>query len=90
MKAEKIKCDECDTPVAEMREDGTIIIRVRHHGREHVTILAPAQSKQKNSLVVAGSATAKDCSEKGAQSKQKNSLVAAAPVETTMPSGDLK
>jgi hypothetical protein len=47
MKSEKIICDECGTPVAERRKDGTVVIRARHHGREHVTIIPPwSVSKQ--------------------------------------------
>jgi hypothetical protein len=38
---EKIICDECRTAVAERRADGTIVIRTRHWGREHVTIIQP-------------------------------------------------
>jgi hypothetical protein len=40
---EKIRCDEinCTIVVAELRADGTIIIRDEHHEREHVTIIPP-------------------------------------------------
>jgi hypothetical protein len=34
----KVRCDECPTPVAERRGD-RILIRQRHHGHEHVTLL---------------------------------------------------
>lgn len=38
-----IRCDECPTPVAEVREQG-IVIKSRHqHGDNHVTIITWAQ-----------------------------------------------
>jgi hypothetical protein len=42
-RVEKIRCDEpgCTCVVAERRADGTIVIRSRHWGREHVTIIPP-------------------------------------------------
>lgn len=36
--AEYLRCDECNTPVAEVRGD-TLVIRSRHNREEHVTIL---------------------------------------------------
>ncbi len=49
---EKIKCDEtnCATIVAERRADGTIVIRSRHHGREHITIIPPWPSSPRQDL----------------------------------------
>ena len=45
-RVEKIRCDEegCTTVVAECRQDGTIIIRARHHGEWHITIIEPRPS----------------------------------------------
>jgi hypothetical protein len=39
----KIRCAEtgCNCIVAERRADGTIVIRSRHHGETHVTIIEP-------------------------------------------------
>ena len=34
----KLKCAECNTPVAEIAA-GSIIIRSKHHGKRHVTAL---------------------------------------------------
>jgi hypothetical protein len=48
---EKIICDECETPVAEWREDGYLVIRARHHGVTHVTIIPPA--RQTSEVLVA-------------------------------------
>ena len=43
-RAEKVLCAECHTPVAEV-QDGKLVIRAHHHGREHVTVLSiPAQA----------------------------------------------
>jgi hypothetical protein len=49
---EKIRCDEpnCTIVVAELRADGTIIIRDEHHEREHVTIIPPWPSTPKRDL----------------------------------------
>jgi hypothetical protein len=49
---EKIRCDEtnCTIVVAELRADGTIIIRDDHHGREHVTIIAPRSPPPQHDL----------------------------------------
>ena len=33
-----ICCDECRTPVAEVREQG-IVLRIRHHNALHITIV---------------------------------------------------
>ena len=54
-KFEKIRCDEtnCTDIVAERRADGAIVIRARHWGREHVTIIPPGPPKQKQDLAVA-------------------------------------
>jgi len=51
---EKIRCDEldCTTVVAERRADGTIIIRARHHGEMHVTIIPPGCVSQNGHLPV--------------------------------------
>jgi uncharacterized protein with PIN domain len=35
---EYIRCDQCNTPVAEIR-NGCMIIRSRHHRDQHVTVL---------------------------------------------------
>ncbi|MHC4181793.1 MAG: hypothetical protein ACYSR0_00390 [Planctomycetota bacterium] len=35
----KVKCDECNTPVAEIA-GGSIIIKNRHHGSKHTTTIA--------------------------------------------------
>lgn len=45
-RAEKIRCDEpnCACIVAERRADGTIVIRARHHGETHITIIEPWRS----------------------------------------------
>jgi len=34
----KIKCAECNTPIAELAA-GSVIIRSKHHGKRHVTTL---------------------------------------------------
>lgn len=52
-KSEKVICNECGSVVAERRADGTIIIRARHHGATHITIIPPAQTPRENSLAVA-------------------------------------
>jgi hypothetical protein len=35
----KLKCSECNTPVAEIA-GGSIIIKNRHHGKKHATSIA--------------------------------------------------
>jgi hypothetical protein len=47
-RVEKIRCDEpgCTCVVAERRADGTIVIRVRHHGETHITIIPPVRVKR--------------------------------------------
>lgn len=49
---EKIRCDEpnCTCIVAERRADGTIVIRARHHGETHVTIISPWPSTSQQDL----------------------------------------
>lgn len=37
-RSEPVKCDECGTPVAEVNGE-VLIIRRKHHGEPHVTIL---------------------------------------------------
>lgn len=34
-----VGCDECQTPVAEVRAD-CIVIKSRHHGQWHVTVIS--------------------------------------------------
>lgn len=34
-----LRCQECGTPVAEIR-DGQVILKQRHHGVQHVTVLS--------------------------------------------------
>ena len=34
-----LKCEECETPVAELRQ-GIVVIEVRHHGERHVTAIS--------------------------------------------------
>ena len=36
--ATKLRCQECGTPVAEIR-DGHLLIRGKHHGQTHLTII---------------------------------------------------
>jgi hypothetical protein len=52
-RVEKIRCDEpgCTCIVAERRADGTIVIRARHHGREHITIIEPWPSSSGQDLL---------------------------------------
>jgi hypothetical protein len=40
---EQIRCDVpgCMCIAAERRADGTIIVRAKHHGETHVTIISP-------------------------------------------------
>jgi hypothetical protein len=49
---EKIRRDEpgCTCIVAKFRSDGTIVIRARHWGREHVTIIPPRPSPPQQDL----------------------------------------
>jgi hypothetical protein len=44
---ELIRCDEpgCWCVVAERRRDGTIILRTRHHGKFHVTVISPPEKE---------------------------------------------
>lgn len=46
-KPEKIQCGaaDCMKIIAELRADGTIIIRARHHGETHVTIIESMRVK---------------------------------------------
>lgn len=37
-----IRCQECEHPVAEVRGQ-TLIIRSRHHGHQHVTVIPLAE-----------------------------------------------
>lgn len=37
-----IRCQDCDHPVAEVRGQ-TLIIRSRHHGHQHVTVILLAE-----------------------------------------------
>jgi hypothetical protein len=54
VKTEKIHCDEpnCTCVVAERRADGTIVIRARHHGETHVTIIETWLSTPQQKLTV--------------------------------------
>jgi hypothetical protein len=49
---EKIRCDEpgCTCIVAERRADGTVVIRSRHHGETHITIIEPWPSSPQQGL----------------------------------------
>jgi hypothetical protein len=51
-RVDKIRCDEpgCTCIVAERRADGTIVIRAKHWGREHVTIIEPWPSAPQQDL----------------------------------------
>lgn len=40
--SDKIICDQCRTPIAELTEDG-VVIRSKHHGEEHITVLDPVE-----------------------------------------------
>jgi len=40
-KLEEVRCDVCDCIVAQRRRDGAIVIRSRHWGEVHITILEP-------------------------------------------------
>mgnify|MGYP000964100399 CR=1 FL=1 len=33
-----VRCQECETPVFELR-DGLLIIKTRHHNKTHVTVI---------------------------------------------------
>jgi hypothetical protein len=52
---EKILCDDCATVVAERRADGTIVIRSRHHGETHITIIPPMHIVQESPNLLDGS-----------------------------------
>jgi hypothetical protein len=51
-RVEKIRCDEpgCTCVVAERRADGAIVIRARHYGEMHVTIIEPWPSAPRQDL----------------------------------------
>ncbi|HEY7182347.1 MAG TPA: hypothetical protein VIC84_13050 [Blastocatellia bacterium] len=51
-RVEKIRCDEpnCTTIVAVRRLDETIVIRSRHHGETHITIIEPWPSAPRQDL----------------------------------------
>ncbi|HAX23903.1 MAG TPA: hypothetical protein DCX80_02560 [Chloroflexi bacterium] len=40
-----VSCDECSTPIAEFRAHSGIVIRSRHHGEWHVTVITLDQIK---------------------------------------------
>lgn len=52
-----IYCDCCDSPVAELRGD-LLIVRAKHHGRRHTTLVSLAElvakvQEEKDSSLVA-------------------------------------
>lgn len=64
---EKIRCDVpgCTCIAAERRQDGTVIVRHKHHGEWHITIIEPLpQTTQQELLagVAAKPATGTDSS----------------------------
>lgn len=46
-----IICDDCSTPILEIR-DGVIIVRSRHHGVKHVTTVPVSAILDKRAEVV--------------------------------------
>ena len=40
-----IICEDCGTPVAERRADGTLVILSRHHGQRHVTVIVAGKEQ---------------------------------------------
>ena len=34
-----IRCDHCNTPVAEVKDGRFLVIKAKHHGEEHVTVI---------------------------------------------------
>lgn len=40
-----VYCSECDTKVAEVR-DGALVIRARHHGQWHTTVITLRQIRE--------------------------------------------
>lgn len=51
----KLRCDECTVPVAERWGDN-LVIRQKHHGREHITLISIPELLEEAQTEQSGSA----------------------------------